>query len=83
MQSTGATEHRGTERDTMAHHFDATIARLIALSTELAAARRWDDVKACQDAAQQLAALRDHDLGHPLFGNDGEHNATAWSALVD
>jgi len=67
----------------MTHHLDATINTLIALSSEMSKARRWDDVKALQDAAQQLSALRDSERDHPIMGDDTEFDAESWSALVD
>ena len=69
-----------------AHPFDSMIARLIALSNEMATARRWDDVKALQESAGQLAAQRDFDLGnpgHPIMGHSTEDDAETWSAIVD
>lgn len=65
------------------HHLTATINTLIALAAEMAAARRWDEAKALQTAAGQLSAMRDADLGHPLFGRDDDFDADGWARLVD
>jgi len=65
------------------HHLTATIDALIALSVEMTAARRWDEVKTLQTAAMQLSAMRDADLGHPLFGRDGDFDAAGWARITD
>ena len=65
------------------HPLFATFKQLESLASEMATARRWDDVKAIQTAQMQIAAQIDADRVHPIMGQSDEADSAAWSMLVD
>ena len=64
------------------HPLFVTFKQLEALASEMATARRWDDVKAIQAAQMQIAAQIDADRVHPIMGQ-GDADEFAWTMLVD